>query len=227
MTCPEAVGGRLSDVKRSVHNACVAADRKVDSVCLIAVSKRQPTEAIRAAYAAGQRDFGENYAQEMATKAAQLSDLTDIRWHFVGPLQRNKVGILVDCGATLHTAASKKLLDRVDRVARDRNKSIDTLIQINLANEISKSGILETDLDHVVEHTHALANVRCIGLMTMPPAAASRDELASIFERLAELAAVHHLPELSIGMSQDFDTAIACGSTMIRVGTRIFGPRST
>lgn len=187
---------------------------------LIAVSKTHPAEAVRAAYALGQRDFGESYAQELAHKAEALADLRDLRWHFLGPLQRNKAKLVAKHACAVHALESARVAAAIDAAAL---APLDAFVQINVAGEASKHGIAAADLDPLLGELGALRHLRCVGLMTLPPPdqAATREAFAA----LASLAAARGLGALSMGMSDDLELAIAAGATHVRIGTAIFGAR--
>jgi hypothetical protein len=190
---------------------------------LIAVSKFHPVSAIRQLYALGQRDFGENYAQELAEKAAQLRDLPDLRLHYIGGIQRNKLKLLLDAGCTIDTLASEAHARAIDERAA---APVRVLIQVNVLGERQKGGVAPSDLPALVAAVRSLSRLHLRGLMTIPPA---DDEAASkrAYETLAQLAQAHALPELSMGMSDDLEIALAAGATEVRIGTAIFGPRPT
>jgi len=223
---------RLESVREQVRAACRRAQRPAESVRLVAVSKRKPAALIRAAYALGQRDFGENYAQELRDKADELADLDALRWHFIGPLQRNKVRLIVGRTTCLHTVADLGLIAALERRAGRDGVQQEVLVQLELAGETSKSGAHLGSLPALLEALRRCAHVECRGLMTMPPPAADPQQVAPFFQRCAELLR-DHAPaeepgfiELSMGMSHDLEVAIACGATLVRVGSAIFGERS-
>ncbi|MCC6746438.1 MAG: YggS family pyridoxal phosphate-dependent enzyme [Deltaproteobacteria bacterium] len=230
---PDSIATRLDEVQRRVHEACVAASRPVESVTLLAVSKGQPPEAIRAAYEAGQRDFGENYAQELAAKAEALADLPGLRWHFIGPLQRNKVKLVVGRATLVHSVDSVPLLAKIDARAGELGRPQDLLLQLNLSGEATKSGSARHHLPELLGALRAAPHVRCLGLMTLPPPVDDPEDAAPFFAELAALAPLVRplLPSpdapvvLSMGMSHDFPAAIRHGATLVRVGTAIFGER--
>jgi pyridoxal phosphate enzyme (YggS family) len=217
---------RLGAVQERIRGALDAAGRSQDAVQLIAVSKRQPIAAIREAHAAGCRDFGENYAQELIDKAEQLSDLDAIRWHHIGGLQRNKVKLVLPKVTLLHGVDSPRLLETIEGRAKQLGVQAAVLIQVNLGAEATKSGCRPSDLAAILEAAAQCVHVDVRGLMAIPPRDAAA---ASHFEQLCSLRDVHggvsRLPELSMGMSQDFERAIEHGATMVRVGSAIFGPR--
>ena len=222
----EDVAANLARVRERVAEACRAAGRDPGSVELIAVAKGQPASAIRAAHAAGQRRFGENYLQEFARKAPTLADLADMRWHFIGHLQRNKAKDVVALGCAVDTIDSARLAEALDARATTTKRAIDVRIEVNVGDEPQKAGVTEADLDALVSRVRALPALRLRGLMAIPPAASSHPESSRpYFPRLRELAAGLGLPDVSMGMSHDLEIAIEEGATMVRVGTAIFGPR--
>jgi hypothetical protein len=194
---------------------------------MVVASKTQKAQSIRAAYQAGARDFGENYVQEGAAKRSELADLGDIRWHLIGHLQTNKARLAAECFATIQTVDSARIAAAIRRAA-GRN-DLDVLIEVNIADEASKSGVRPASLASLVEAVRT--DVQVTGLMTIPPAGAP-DKSRRYFAHLRELrdrtAAQSglSLSELSMGMSDDFEIAIEEGATMVRIGRAIFGERS-
>ena len=214
---------RLADVKARMALACERAGRAPGSVRLIAVSKKQSDAAVREAYAAGQREFGENYAQELSQRVAAMADLPDARFRFIGHFQSNKASMLARTGAAVDTVDSVLLAEALSK--RVRHVPIEVLIQVNVAREPQKAGVAPDGLADLVAATRALPGVALRGLMTVPPAGDDVEAARPVFRRLRELAAEHGLAELSMGMSADFEVAIEEGATMVRVGTTLFGER--
>jgi pyridoxal phosphate enzyme (YggS family) len=230
----ETIAGRLATVQRAILEACRRAGRDPAAVTLVCVTKTVAAERIREAYAAGARDFGENYAQELRDKAEALADLRGLRWHFIGTLQRNKARVAVGRVVLIHSAASRALLEELDRRASQLpGQTQDLLIELNLAGEESKSGAPAEALPELLDACSALPHLRCVGLMTMPPFFDEPERARPFFSRLRELGARERerarprvaLEHLSMGMSGDFEAAIEEGATLIRVGTAIFGAR--
>ncbi|WP_394836063.1 YggS family pyridoxal phosphate-dependent enzyme [Pendulispora rubella] len=223
------IAERLAHIQERVEQAARAVGRDPKSVRLIAVSKKMPPEAIREAYAAGQRLFGENYAQELGTKADALDDLSDIEWHFIGHLQSNKARVVAPRARVVHTVDSASLAKELARRAEAAGRTLDVLIEVNVSGEPQKHGIVASELAEVLAGVRAFPTLSVRGLMTMPPEG-DLDVARQVFETLASLRNLHGgpsvLPELSMGMSGDFETAIAAGATIVRVGTAIFGARS-
>lgn len=220
---------RLLAVRDRIDRAAQAAGRSPESVRLVAVSKLHPAAAIREAYAAGQRVFGESYAQELARKAEELADLADLEWHFVGHLQSNKAKLIAAHAKVVHaldgSGAAKEL---ARRHAPDAAAPVAVMLEVNVTGESTKHGVPPQELGELLDLVSTLPQLRTVGLMTMPPA----DDLETAkrtFETLASLRNLHGgaalLPELSMGMSDDLEPAIAAGSTYVRVGTAIFGER--
>lgn len=221
-----SVAEGLRDVHERIARACAKAGRDPCEVSLVAVSKVHPAEAVRDAYAAGQRLFGENYVQELADKAGALADLADLRWHFIGHLQRNKAKDVVRIGALVETVDSSRLASELEKRAAAEGRVLPVLLQVNVAGEAQKSGCAPEALSALVRDVRAMAHLELRGLMTVPPLGEAPEASRPHFARLAELAAQHGLAELSMGMSADLEVAIEEGATIVRVGTAIFGARA-
>jgi pyridoxal phosphate enzyme (YggS family) len=191
-------------------------------VTLVAVSKTHPAEAIREAYAAGQRDFGENYAQEWREKADALADLADLRWHFVGGLQTNKVKVLAGRVHLVHAVDREELARELSRRFGQKGAVARVLLEVNTGGEATKSGCAPADAPALAAAVRALPDVELRGLMGMPP---PEDDPRPHFRLLRELRDRLGLAELSMGMSADWPFAIEEGATIVRVGTAIFGER--
>ena len=217
-----SIAARLAQVRSRIEAACAKAGRDPAEVTLIAVSKVHPPEAIRGAYAAGQRDFGENYAQELRDKMKALADLPEIRWHAIGHLQTNKVKYVAG-KALVHT------IDRADlarELVRRRGGSGACLVEVNVADEPQKSGVSPSAIHVLLGELRAIEGLEVRGLMCIPPDVDDPEETRRWFRALRELRDLH-LPggALSMGMSHDYEVAIEEGATFVRVGTAIFGPR--
>lgn len=191
-------------------------------VTLVAVSKTQPAEAIREAHAAGQRDFGENYAQEWRDKADALADLPDLRWHFIGGLQTNKVKYLAGRVATIHTVDRLDLAREISRRFAAKGAVARVYLEVNVGGEASKSGCAPADAPALAAAVRALPSVEVVGLMTIPP---PDDDPRPHFRALRALRDRLGVAGLSMGMSGDWRVAVEEGSTCVRVGTAIFGAR--
>jgi pyridoxal phosphate enzyme (YggS family) len=192
------------------------------AVTLVAVSKTHPAEAIREAYAAGQRDFGENYAQEWREKADALADLRDLRWHFVGGLQTNKVKYLAGRVHLVHAVDRQYLARELSKRFGQKGAVARVLLEVNTGGEATKSGCAPADAPALAAALGALPGVELRGLMCMPP---PEDDPRPHFRLLRELRDRLGLAELSMGMSADWEIAIAEGATIVRIGTAIFGER--
>jgi PLP dependent protein len=191
-------------------------------VTLIAVSKTQPPEAIREAYAAGQRDFGENYAQEWRGKAEALADLAELRWHFIGGLQTNKVKYLAGKVAYVHTVDREELARELSRRLVQRGAAARVFLEVNVAGEASKEGCAPGDVPQLAAAVAALPGLELAGLMCIPPPA---DDPRPHFRTLRALRDRLGLRELSMGMSADWPVAVEEGATFVRIGTAVFGAR--
>ncbi|TAG03932.1 MAG: YggS family pyridoxal phosphate-dependent enzyme [Betaproteobacteria bacterium] len=210
--------------------ACGAAGRDAARVSLLAVSKLQTSDKIRALYAAGHRAFGENYVQEAVQKVDELGDLQDIEWHLIGPLQSNKTRDIASRMAWVHSIDRLKIAERLSQQRGDALPALNVCVQVNISGESSKSGVLPADALELCEAVAALPNIRLRGLMGMPEPGigefATGQQFAALRDLFSTLQARHpSVDTLSMGMSDDLDIAIACGSTMVRVGTALFGAR--
>jgi pyridoxal phosphate enzyme (YggS family) len=221
---------RLARVRRRIVDAAHAAGRSPDTIRLVAVSKRQPDEAIREAHRLGLRAFGENYAQELVAKADRLRDLDGIEWHLIGHLQSNKARAVAPVAHAVHTVDSPELAAELDRRAAKAERRIEVLIEVNVAKDPKKSGCAASDLQTVIEAVLAAPALDLRGLMTMPPYVADPEQARPYFAELRVLRNLHggpsRLPELSMGMSHDLEAAVLEGATIVRIGTAIFGGRS-
>jgi pyridoxal phosphate enzyme (YggS family) len=209
----------LDNVRQNVTAAARAAGRDPTTVTLLAISKTVPAGRVREALAAGQALFGENYAQELRDKARQVEGA---RWHFVGPLQRNKVKYVVGVAELIHTVDSPSLLDEIAARADRLGMVQRCLVQVNIGREPQKRGCAPEQVPALVRAFAARPSVRCEGLMCIPPEGVPA---RPFFDNLAKLAAGEQLGTLSMGMSGDFAEAIAAGATIVRIGTAIFGAR--
>lgn len=228
-----AIVAQLRAMRAAIAHAAVAAGRDADSVTLVAVSKGHGPDAVRAAYADGQRTFGESYARELQDKAAALADLPDLQWHFIGHLQRNKMAAVAPLAAVVHSLDSLRGIEAFERcvAAIGPHARREVLLQVNVGADPAKSGCTPSELPVLVDRLFASPRLRWRGLMTLPPL---NVDPAPIFNALAALrdrerARVGAGPGvgdgLSMGMSDDAPAAIAAGATWVRVGTAIFGAR--
>jgi len=212
--------------------AARSAGRDPSTIRLVAVSKTFPVDAIREAYAAGQRDFGENRVQEVLQKITSAADL-EIRWHLLGHLQTNKARKAGPAFAAIHSVDTVELLEKIDAAAADAGQTPELLIQVDLAGETTKFGASPDDVPRLFDAAASCRAARVSGLMTLPPVPESPEDARPWFRRLRGLrdqwlaagVPAPMLQELSMGMSADFEVAIHEGSTIVRVGTAIFGSR--
>jgi pyridoxal phosphate enzyme (YggS family) len=227
-----SVADRLAEVRARIAAAARSAGRDPSTIRLIAVSKTFPLDLIRDAYAAGQRDFGENRVQEALQKIADATDL-EIRWHLLGHLQTNKARKAGPAFAVIHSVDSVELLQKLDQSAADTGTTPELLIQVDLAGETTKFGLPPGEVPRLLDAAAACRAARITGLMTLPPVPETPEEARPYFRRLRDLrdewmssrVPAPMLRELSMGMSGDFEVAIQEGATMVRVGTAIFGSR--
>jgi len=221
---------RLKTVLQEIHDAEAAYHRTVGSVRLLAVSKTKPADDIRAAWACGQRAFGENYAQELKDKFEALRDL-DIEWHYIGPLQSNKTRIVATCADWMHSIDREKIARRLSEQRPEDLPPLNICLQINISGEDSKSGIPIQEIKTLAEKVRQLPRIRLRGLMTLPAPGRDFDEQRAAFARVRQAfdelnEAGLGLDTLSMGMSGDLKAAIAEGATIVRIGTAIFGQRT-
>lgn len=229
----QAIQDRLRGTLDSIADSAKQAGRNPEDVTLVAISKFHPASAVRAAYDIGQREFGENYIQEALSKQDELQDL-DINWHFTGKLQSNKAKFIPGRFGVIHTLESSKLAQALHkRITTVAERAQDVLIEVNLGQEEQKAGVDEKLLPALAEEVEQLESLNLKGLMLLPPFTLSAAERRPLFARLRELRDMlevrlgKKLPVLSMGMTDDFAEAVAEGATLVRVGTRIFGPRPT
>lgn len=227
----DTLASRLQVVRTAIDDALARSGRPAGSARLVAVSKKQPASAIAEAFAAGQRDFGENYVQELEGKARELAALPGLRWHAIGALQRNKAKDVVRVAHVVHTIDSAPLALEVAKRAAAASRVIDVLIEVDLAGETDKAGCAPADVAALATSC-AAAGLRVIGLMAIPPASDDPEATRPWFSQLRvlrdELVAAGHatIVELSMGMSHDFQVAVEEGATIVRVGSAIFGART-
>lgn len=219
----------IEHVKGNIRAVCEKSGRKEEEVTLIAVSKTKPLSMLTEAYECGCRDFGENKVQELVEKWEQMPK--DIRWHMIGHLQRNKVKYIVDKVYMIHSVDSLRLAEEISKEAVKKGVTVSILIEINVAQEESKFGTTCEEAYHLVEEASRLPNIIIKGLMTIAPYVENAEENKQYFEKLRQIYVDInrknidnvYMTELSMGMTGDYETAIAEGATYIRVGTGIFG----
>lgn len=225
------IADRLAIAQRRIAQAAQKCARQPSSIRLLAVSKTKPIEDIIAAYQAGQRCFGENYVQEGMAKILELQGhYPDIEWHFIGPLQSNKTNIVAQYFDWMHTVSRDKIAIRLNEQRPISMAPLNVCIQINISDEESKSGIDAEQMLPLAQLIAQLPHLTLRGLMAIPTATENSALQVQEFTKLKELFEqlkqhYPHIDTLSMGMSNDLDTAIACGSTMVRIGSAIFGER--
>ncbi|HZH97347.1 MAG TPA: YggS family pyridoxal phosphate-dependent enzyme [Fimbriimonadaceae bacterium] len=213
------VTANLREIRQRIARACESCGRDPASVCLVAVSKTFGADAIREAYDAGQRHFGESKLQEALPKIAQLPD--DIMWHFIGKLQSNKARRAADAFRVIHSLENERQVAEIGKGV----SSIDGLVEVNIAQEAQKSGVLPPEVAHFWKIALQCERIHPKGLMTIGPANLSSEAIRPFFRTMRELLQLIGGEWLSMGMSHDFEVALQEGATHIRVGTAIFGSR--
>jgi len=216
-------------VRSRIALAATAAGRPVASIQLLAVSKTFPADAVRQAYTAGQRAFGESYVQEAVGKVEVLNDLP-LRWHFIGPIQSNKTRPIAENFAWVHSLDRARIADRLSAGRPSNLPDLQVCLQVNVSGESSKSGVAPEDLPALARHVRTLPRLKLRGLMAIPEPTDDPVKQRLAFVHLRQIleqlnAAGFHLDTLSMGMSDDFEAAIAEGATIVRVGSAIFGER--
>jgi pyridoxal phosphate enzyme (YggS family) len=217
----DGLAERLVEVRTRIARAADRARRDPAQILLLAVTKVFPAEAIQNAYDLGLREFGENYVQEFEGKAPSVSGLAGARYHLIGHLQSNKAAKAAELFQVVQTVDSAKLARRLN----DAGRTLDIMLEVKLSDEEAKSGVDPDAVPELIEAVKQYPNLRLRGLMTMPPWSEDPEAPRGIFRKLRELAEAHGLTELSMGMSNDLETAIEEGSTCVRVGTALFGKR--
>ncbi len=221
----------LTHVEERIAEACRRAGRDRSEVTLIAVSKTKPVEMLQEVYDAGIREFGENKPQELKEKYPQLPQ--DIHWHMIGHLQRNKIKYVIERACLIHSVDSLTLAEAIDHEAAKRNLVMPVLVEVNMAREDTKGGILPEEAETFIRSISTLPNIRVQGLMTIAPftenAEENRIHFAGLRKLYVDINAKNidnvHMRDLSMGMTGDYEVAIEEGATMVRVGTGIFGER--
>jgi len=230
------IADNLAEVRRAVEAACHAAGRRPEEVSLMAVSKVHPVEFLMEAYAAGQRIFGENRVQEFQGKAGMLGGAymgpDRARFHLIGPLQNNKTAKAAEIFDAVDTLDSLRTAQRLESTLRELGKSLPVLVEVKLSHEESKHGVAPAGLAGLLDELAGLKLVKVEGLMTVPPWSEDAELARPYFRQLRELRELHlprhpGLTQLSMGMSNDFAVAIEEGSTLVRIGTAIFGRRTS
>ena len=224
-----AIVSNLQAVRHAIMQAAQAENRESAGILLLAVSKTFPASVVREAYAAGQREFGENYVQEALDKIAALRDL-QIAWHFIGPIQSNKTRVIAENFAWVHSVDRLKIAERLSAQRLPELPPLNICLQVNVSGEVSKSGVAPQEVAELAREVSKLPHLKLRGLMAIPAPAddetAQRKPFAQLHELSQEIVAQGiALDTLSMGMSHDFAAAIKEGATIIRIGTAIFGKR--
>ena len=224
------------DIKQNIKNVVERVDksakesgRTIEDITIVAVSKTVSAEAVVQAKEVGMKHFGENRVQEFLKKREVIGD--DVYWHIIGPLQSNKVKYILEGVTLLHSLDRLSLAQEIEKRCESKGTVIDTLVQVNIAKEPTKSGVYEEDLEGFLEKLSVLRNVRVKGLMAIPPYAENPDDNREYFARMKQLYerfkdTSDGFEHLSMGMSGDFEAAIKEGADMVRIGTAVFGARS-
>ncbi|BDB22480.1 YggS family pyridoxal phosphate enzyme [Pseudomonas sp. CYM-20-01] len=220
------IADNIGQVSQRIRAAADAVQRDASSIHLLAVSKTKPAQAVREAYAAGMRDFGENYLQEALGKQAELTDLP-LSWHFIGPIQSNKTRAIAENFAWVHSVDRLKIAQRLSEQRPADLPPLNICIQVNVSGEASKSGCTPADLPALANAISALPRLKLRGLMAIPEPTEERAAQDAAFATVRELQASLNLAldTLSMGMSHDLESAIAQGATWVRIGTALFGAR--
>ncbi len=222
---------KFAFVQKNIENSCQKAKRSTEEVTLIAVSKTKPVEMLQEAYDAGARVFGENKVQEIMDKYDKLP--SDIKWHMIGHLQRNKVKYIIDKVAMIHSVDSLRLAQTIENEAAKKDLCMPILIEVNVAEEESKFGLTVEEVIPFLEEISAYPHIQVQGLMTIAPFVEDPEENRDVFRKLKKLSVdiaaknINNITMsvLSMGMTNDYQVAVEEGSTMVRVGTGIFGER--
>ncbi|ASV35471.1 YggS family pyridoxal phosphate-dependent enzyme [Pseudomonas sp. NS1(2017)] len=220
------IADNIGQVSQRIRGAADAVQRDASSIHLLAVSKTKPAQAVREAYAAGMRDFGENYLQEALGKQAELTDLP-LSWHFIGPIQSNKTRAIAENFAWVHSVDRLKIAQRLSEQRPADLPPLNICIQVNVSGEASKSGCTPADLPALADAISALPRLKLRGLMAIPEPTEDRTAQDAAFAAVRDLQNSLNLPldTLSMGMSHDLESAIAQGATWVRIGTALFGAR--
>ncbi len=225
----QSIESRVQAVQANIDLACSGINQSAQSVRVIAVSKLQSTKIIQEAYDSGVRDFGENYAQELHQKVGSCP--TDIVWHFIGPIQTNKLKLIAEAADWVHSIDRMKVASKLNQACEHFNKKMSVLIQVNIDNEPTKSGVKTEDvLTFAKEINSHCSNLELRGLMFMPDINASNKDKLKTYANIQSLQSslkeiVPNCTELSLGTSGDYEEAIVAGSSMVRIGETLLGPR--
>jgi len=223
MITKDELRANFAAVEARIAAACAKANRPRDAVTLVAVSKKHPPELVRLAWELGHRDFGENYAQELRDKHQALADCAGLRWHAIGPVQPKNAKYVAKAAYVFHAL---ERLDVAEELSKRRTgNALPCLIEVNVAGEGTKAGLAPDAVDGFLAQVRGLPNLDVVGLTAMPPFVDDPEVNRPHFEATAALGKRLGLAQLSMGTTSDFEAAIACGATLVRVGTALFGER--
>ena len=231
MTQKHIISKNLEIIKNNIEKACIKANRKIEDIEIIGVTKTIDAERINILKELGITTFGENKAQELLEK---YNIIDNVSWHFIGNLQTNKVKYIIDKVSLIHSVNSLKLLEEINKRAFNNNINMPVLLEINIANEPSKCGLLEKDLPYIIENIEKFKNITLNGLMCVAPFVENPEQNTQYFRKMRKLFVDIqqknkdniYMKYLSMGMTNDYQIAIEEGSNMIRIGTGIFGKRN-
>ena len=223
------VKANIKEISERIIKCCIKADINSNGISLVAVSKKKSLDYINEALTAGIKDFGENYAQELNEKKQALIS-NEIVWHFIGPLQSNKVKIIANCATWIHTLDREKIIIKLNQACNEINKNINGLLQVNVSSEDSKSGCKPEEMIGLASIIESSSNINLKGIMALPDINADANEREMQMKKVVELSEqlksqFPNAKEISLGTTNDFEEAIAHGSSMVRIGSSIFGER--
>lgn len=224
-TVQAAVARAVSEVRQRVGDACVRSGRPAVAVTIVGVSKFQPLDRVQAAVRCGLLDLGENRAQDLGRRIAALEGADGVRWHFLGPLQRNKTRVVAELATAFHALDRIEVAERLAAQRPAHLPPLEVYVEVNVAGEASKAGVAPVDVARLVDATRRFDRLHVAGLMAMPPPVAFAPENRRWFVALRELAEQVGVEGLSMGTSADFDVAVEEGATAVRVGRQLFGDR--
>ena len=223
------INKNIDNINNRISKACIANNRSPQDITLVAVSKRKNNELIEFALDCGVKDFGENYAQEMKEKSETINS-DQIIWHFIGPIQTNKIKIITQHADWVHTLDREKVIKKLNSECKKINKTMNALIQVNISNEDTKNGCDPEDIIEIGKLVESMENINLKGLMTLPKLNVDPTENERVMKLTKELSYKlqtinNDANAISLGTTSDFEEAIAYGSTMLRIGESIFGKR--
>jgi pyridoxal phosphate enzyme (YggS family) len=230
MQATTLIAANIAHINKQIKQAANASGRDANLIQLLGVSKTKPVSDIISAYKCGHRHFGENYVQEAVEKIQQMTEYSDIVWHFIGPLQSNKSKFIAEYFDWMHSLDRIKIAKRLNEQRSVHKSPLNICVQVNIDDEHSKAGITTNEVMNFIEQLQPLEAIKCRGLMTIPKAGVSDSERKDSFAKMQDLFTqcaqnFNNIDTLSMGMSDDLNIAVEYGSTMVRVGTAIFGKR--